>query len=76
MEDPPTTDFGQITLCVNEGGRVKYNSIFSFHISAMGGAQNPKNPQTLKAHSAKTSVYKLMRDGIIRAYNKVFLVIV
>ena len=75
MEDPPTTDFDLIPQYMYIGGRVKYDSNFSFTLSSMGGAQNLKNPQTLNVYSTKTIAHKIMRFCILRVDNKLCSVI-
>lgn len=76
MEDSPTHDFDQIPQYMFAWGQVKYNGIFRFPLSVMGGAQNPKNPPTLEAYSTKTIKDRITRIWILRDNGKLYLMIV
>jgi len=61
-------------MCVCwEFGKV-YQQNISYE-SATGGCQNLKNPKTVNAYNSLTLKYKLMRFGMLRDDNVVYLLI-
>ena len=51
-----------------------YQQNFSYE-SALGAGQNPKNPRILNAYNSLTLAHKLMKFGMLRDNNVVYLMI-
>jgi len=75
MKDSPIADFDHITQYRYKGSQVKYNDIFRFPLTNMGGLQNQKITPTLKAYSTKSIAFKLTIIDILRDSVKLCMII-